>query len=149
MVYGRTMVLTIIFLSVASWVLALVTTLAFVGWAPIHLAGLLLSACGEKCGSHRFVLLGMVNAGSLAIVGIGAVLFRDSDSVFDETYWQWSGMIGFGLITLFNSAVGWQVWRYPLRHRAYYECRTCGYFLYGTTSGRCPECGTSAWFPGS
>lgn len=41
----------------------------------------------------------------------------------------------------------WATWAWTRNHRARRRlppgyCKHCGYNLYGTTSGRCPECGT-------
>lgn len=122
---------------------------AVVGWIPILLTALLLSLSGERANAVRFLLLGATNVVIffLAVAAGVSMGCMDPESAPAMRRCWGVSIVSYAAFVALNSVAGYRIWARPVSELAYWECGRCGYFLYGLTEPRCPECGAPSKAP--
>ena len=134
---GRRLALGLWGLSAAWVILSLFTGFAMILWFFSLLGGLLLLRCAEIPPSNRLFSVGLANL--VPVVAVVCAL-RLMPAEWDE-HVQVVSLITGGAAFVLNCVFVGRAWRYPMKEYAGWECRKCGYPLFGLKSGTCPECG--------
>lgn len=129
-------------LACIAWVLGWLGTLAdaeaMTGLGGIStILGLVMIFIGLAARYRRAVLVGIVHCAmfGLLVALIGVTGWSPSEAQYP---FLWIGAVYVGTIIPLSV----HAWRgAPPTHHPF-ECRKCGYLLYGLTEPRCPECGT-------
>ncbi|HOW70157.1 MAG TPA: hypothetical protein PKY77_06095 [Phycisphaerae bacterium] len=126
------------FTCIMAWglvVLVDVESVLFTG--PILLVvGLLSVMAGLLAKYGRAAAVGACYAGVSLFFFLLVVIFDWGPGEAEQPFLWMGGAFNICIIPLFHSA--WKIPPSPAPH----ECAHCGYFLYGLTEPRCPECGT-------
>lgn len=113
-------------------------------WVCLLVMGLLLAHGGLRVIAPRFRNLGT----SLVVTSVFFFLVAPFVSAPNgvvlgtQPILQITHAIFSGVLAAATLPFAYRAWREPLAGRNPYECRQCGYFLYGLSESRCPECGT-------
>jgi len=118
--------------------IVLVDTESVIGTGPVlFVLGVVLLALA---GAARYRWAAACAAGHIALPLFWTLLVNMFDWSPDEAHWPFV-IMGSGYVAAVTLAGIYVLLNPPRLERSPWECRQCGYLLYGLPSGDCPECG--------
>ena len=127
-----------------AWALVLFEVESVIATGPvIFFLGVLLIILGAVSGNPQAVLTGVAHC-AVCLLLFFLVLILNWSPTQAEGPFIWMGI---SYLVIATPMTLWALLQRP-RVRPPWECKTCGYALYGLNDARCPECGT-AFDPGS